>query len=72
MIYPKFSEKSWTQMSEMSINTVKNIDEVEQICLLTSFTTKLHRYYRVTLHFLDFHKKISENFTSFCYPSPLY
>ena len=44
-------------MSEISMNTVKNIDEVEQINLLTTSTTKLHRYYRVTLHFLDFHQK---------------
>ena len=38
-------------MSEISINTVKNIDELEQICLLTTCTTKLHVCYRVTLHF---------------------
>ena len=44
-------------MSEIFINTVENIDEVEQIILLTTCTTKLHRYYRVTLHFLDFHQK---------------
>ena len=38
-------------MSEISINTVENIAEVEQIILLTTCTTKLHSYYRVTLHF---------------------
>ena len=43
-------------MSEISINTVKNIDEIDQIILLTTCTTKLHRYYRITLHFLDFPK----------------
>ena len=53
-------------MSEISINTVENIDEVEQIILLTTCTTKLHRYYRVTLHFLDFHQK---NFPDI--PTPL-
>ena len=45
-------------MSEISINTVENIDEIDQIILLTTFTTKLHRYYRVTLHFLDFHQQV--------------
>ena len=38
------------------MNTVENIDEVEQIILLTTCTTKLHRYYRVTLHFLNFYQ----------------
>ena len=33
------------------MNTVKNIDEVDQIILLTTSTTKLH------IHFLDFHNK---------------
>ena len=46
-------------MSEISINTVENIDEIDQIILLTTCTTKLHRYYRVTLHFLDFQQKNS-------------
>ena len=56
-------------MSEISINTVENNDEIDQIILLTTCTTQLHRYYRVTLLFLDFHqnKKKSENF-----PSPFY
>ena len=45
-------------MSEISINTVENMDEVDQIILLTTFTTKLDRYYRVTLHFLDFHQQV--------------
>ena len=44
-------------MSEISKNTVENIDEVEQISLLTICTTKLHRYCRVTLYFWDFHQK---------------
>ena len=56
-VFPKFSRPSWTKMSEISINTVENIDEIDQIILLTTCTTKLHRYYRVTLHFLDFHQK---------------
>ena len=56
--FPKFSRPSWTKMSELSINTVENTDEIDQIILLTTCATKLHRYYRVTLHFLDFHQKI--------------
>ena len=32
----------------VSINTVKNIDDAEQISLLATGTTKLHRYYRIT------------------------
>ena len=36
-------------MSEKSMNTVEHTDEVEQISLLSSCTTKLHRYNRVTL-----------------------
>ena len=35
------------KMSETTINTVENIDEVGQRSLLTTCTTKLHRYYRV-------------------------
>ena len=42
-------------MSEISVNTVENIDEVEQIIFLTTCTTKLLRCYRVTLHSLDVH-----------------
>ena len=72
MIFPKFSRRIRTKVNKISINTEVNIDEVEQKTLLTIGTTKLHRYFRVTLHFLDFHQKISEKFTSFCYPSPLY
>ena len=49
-------------MSEISINTVENITEVEQIILLTTCTTKVHRYYRVTLQFLDFHQKTLRKF----------
>ena len=47
-------------MSKKPINTVKNIDEVEQISLFTTgdYSTKSHRFYRVTLHFLDFHQNI--------------
>ena len=57
-------------MSEISINKVENIDEIDQIILLTTCTTKLHRYYRVTLHFLDFHQKYFPEIPhpSFYYP----
>ena len=51
-------------MSEISINTVENIDEIDQIILLTTCTTKLHRYYRVTLHFLDFHQQVFPQISS--------
>ena len=44
-------------MSEISRDTSETINEVEQIILLTTCTTKSHRYYRVTLHFLDFQQK---------------
>ena len=44
-------------MSEISINTVENIDEVEQKSLLITCTAKSHRCNGVTLHFLDFHQK---------------
>ena len=54
-------------MSEISINTVENIDEIYQIILLTTFTTKLHRYYRDTIHFLDFHQK---KFWKLHHPTP--
>ena len=57
MIFPKFSRPIWTKISKIFINTEVNIDEVEQKTLLTICTTKLHRCYRVTLHFLDFHQK---------------
>ena len=43
-------------MSEISINTVENINKIDQIIFLTTFATKLDRHYTVTLHFLDFHK----------------
>ena len=39
------------------MNTVENIDEVEQIILLTTCTTQLHRYHRLPYFFLDFHQK---------------
>ena len=39
-------------MSEISIDTEENIDEVEQKSMQTTFTTKLHRYYRVSPNFL--------------------
>ena len=61
-VFPKFSRPSWTNMSEISINTVENIDEIDQIVLLTTCTTKLHRYYRVTLHFWIF---TNQNFGKF-------
>ena len=57
MIFPKFSRPSSTKMSEISINTVKYIDEVEQKNLLTTCTTKLCRFYRVSLHCFDFRQK---------------
>ena len=50
-------------MSEISIDTVEKIDEGEQKSLLTTYTTKLLSFYRVTLYFLSFHKKIYENST---------
>ena len=49
-------------MSEKSMNTVEHTDEVEQISLLSSCTTKLHRYNRVTL-LIFIKKKLSENST---------
>ena len=56
-IFPKFSRLIRTKVNKISKNTEVNIDKVEQKTLLTIGTTKLHRYYRVTLHFLDFHQK---------------
>ena len=44
-------------MGEISIKTVKNIDEIDHIILPTTYTTKLQRYSRLTLHILDFHQK---------------
>ena len=44
-------------MSERSINAVENIAEVQKIGLLTTYAKKLHRYYRVTLQFLNFHRQ---------------
>ena len=63
---------SWTKMSEIPINTVEKFFKVEQISLLTTCTTRLHRYYRVTLHFLDFHQKIFPEIPPlpFYYPPP--
>ena len=57
MIFPKFSRPSWTKMSEISRNAAEDIGKIEQINVLTTSTTKLHRYYRVTLYLLDFHQK---------------
>ena len=56
-VFQKFSRPILIKMSEISINTVENIDEIDQIIFLTTCTTKLHRYYRVTLHSLDFQQK---------------
>ena len=42
------SKPEWTKMSEICINIVKNIDEVEQIDLITICNTKVHRYISVT------------------------
>ena len=57
IIFPDFSRPSWTKISEISINAVANINEVEQISLLFTCITKLHRYCRVTLHFFGFSPK---------------
>ena len=54
----------------MNTKTVENIYEVEQISLLTTYTTKLHRHYRVTLHYLNFHQKFSGNSTTLLLPPP--
>ena len=70
VIFLKCLGQSWTKKSEMSMKTVKNVDEFEQICLLTTCTTKLHSYNRVTTDFLDFQQKKSKNSTHpFYYPS---
>ena len=42
-------------MSGISINTVKNIDGVEQISLLNTCTTRLNREYRIAQHSSAFH-----------------
>ena len=55
--FPKIFRAKLNKRSEISINTVKNIYEVEQKSLLVTFTAKWHRYYGVSLHFLDFHRK---------------
>ena len=66
--FTKFSRPSKTKISEISINTV---EQVEQLILLTTCTTKLHRYYRVTLHSLAFQqKKIPEIPSPLLLPSP--
>ena len=73
MIFPKFSRQIRTKVNKISINTEVNIDEVEQKTLLTICTTKLHIYYRVTLHLLDFHQNIFPKIPPpFYYPSPFY
>ena len=70
MIFPKFSRRIRTKVNKISINTEVNIDEVEQKTLLTIGTTKLHRYFRVTLHFLDFHQKNFGKFHLLLLPLP--
>ena len=35
-VFQKFSRPSWTKLSEISINTVENIDEIDQIFLLNT------------------------------------
>ena len=50
MIFPTFSRPSLRKMSEISINTVENFGQVKQISLLTTCTTKLHRYHGVKQH----------------------
>ena len=57
-------------MSEISLNTVENIGEVEQISLLTTCTTKLHIHYKVTLHYF-LQKEIPKIPLPFYYP-PFY
>ena len=37
---------------------MNNIDEVEQICLLITSTTKLPSDHKVTQYILDFHQKL--------------
>ena len=41
-------------MSEKSIKTTENVDEVEQISLLMTCTTKLHRYHRLAQYTFAF------------------
>ena len=50
----QFAISCWTKMSDKSINRAKNIDELEQISLIITFTTKLHIYHRVTQHIFTF------------------
>ena len=61
--FPKiFQAKSWTKMSKMSINTVKQIDEVEQISLLTTCTIQnFIDIIRLSYSFLIFPEIISGN-----------
>ena len=43
MILLNFLGQSWTKMSEICINAMKNIDEVEQTSMLAN-----HLYYKIT------------------------
>ena len=43
MIFPKFSRPSWTKMSEISVNTVKQVNAFEQIGFANHF------YYKITV-----------------------
>ena len=44
------------KISEISIKRMQNIDKNQQKRMLTTCTTKLHRYLRVIQHFLAFYK----------------
>ena len=60
----KFSRPSWTKMSEISINTVGKIDEVEQKNLLITCTAKLYIDIMVLPYIFRFSpKRFSENST---------
>ena len=39
-------------MSKISTNSVEIIDKIEQISLLTTYTTQLHEHLRLTQYFL--------------------
>jgi hypothetical protein len=57
-VYYDFHKIFQAKLNKICLTVFKyseNIKEVEQISLLTTCITKLHTYYRVTLHILDFH-----------------
>ena len=55
-------------MRDKSINRAKNIDELEQISLIITCTTKLHIYHRVTQHIFTFQQSLFSRIT----PHPYY